>query len=185
MLPHRDHLDALPAPQPHEPLCGKLSTCRVGSRGDRHRRRAKPDLVARRGDEAPVIVELKLRLPDEIGAPRPCRANQHGVREAKFPDTAGDFGHLSRRMRPRIPRVRDKILYLSILNSERFNSLSGCRRGSYARAQGGDIEFGKRRGGIEVVERPGERRRRHGIRPVGGGALAALIAVTRQRRPAG
>ena len=63
--------------------------------------------------------------------------DQHGVREAKFPDTAGDFGHLSRRMRPRIPRVRDKILYLSILNSERFNSLSGCRRGSYARARKG------------------------------------------------
>src|ERR1700688_170662 len=49
--------------------------------------------------------------------------DQHRVREAKFPDAAGDFGHLSRRMRPRIPRVRDKVLNLSILNSERSYSL--------------------------------------------------------------
>ena len=60
--------------------------------------------------------------------------NQHGVREAKFPDIAGDLGHLGLRMRPRIPRVRDKILYLPILNSERCNSLVSCRRGSRARA---------------------------------------------------
>ena len=63
--------------------------------------------------------------------------NQHGVREAKFPDTPGDFGHLSRGMRPRIPRIRDKVLNLSILNSERSYSLVSCRRGSRARARKG------------------------------------------------
>ena len=34
--------------------------------------------------------------------------NQHGVREAKFPDTAGDLGHLGLRMRPRVARVGDQ-----------------------------------------------------------------------------
>src|SRR5712671_4025457 len=64
--------------------------------------------------------------------------DQNRVREPKFPDAPGDLGHLSRRMRPRIPRIRYKILYLSILNSERFYSLGSCRHGSYAR--GGDID---------------------------------------------
>src|SRR5712672_43911 len=33
------------------------------------------------------------------------KVNQHGVREAKFPDTAGDLGHLGLRMRPRVARA--------------------------------------------------------------------------------
>jgi len=36
------------------------------------------------------------------------KVNQHGVREAKFPDTAGDLGHLGLRMRPRVARVGDQ-----------------------------------------------------------------------------
>src|SRR6267143_2024262 len=36
------------------------------------------------------------------------KVNQHGVREAKFPDTAGDLGHLGFRMRPRVARVGDQ-----------------------------------------------------------------------------
>src|SRR5258708_37215268 len=34
--------------------------------------------------------------------------DEHGVREAKFPVSAGDFGDLSIRMRPRVTRVGDQ-----------------------------------------------------------------------------
>src|SRR5258707_13108690 len=36
------------------------------------------------------------------------KVNQHGVRTAKFPDPAGDLGHLGLRMRPRVARVGDQ-----------------------------------------------------------------------------
>jgi hypothetical protein len=62
--------------------------------------------------------------------PNQCRNDPDGAVDADE--------HLSRRMRPRIPRIRYKILYLSILNSERIYSLGSCRHGSYAR--GGDID---------------------------------------------
>src|ERR1700730_1331313 len=48
---------------------------------------------------------------------------------------ASDLGHLGLRMRPCIPRIRNKVLNLSILNSERSYSLVSCLRGSCARAR--------------------------------------------------
>jgi hypothetical protein len=44
--------------------------------------------------------------------------NQHGVREAKLPDTAGDLGHLGLRMRPRVARVGDQSADIAIFDGE-------------------------------------------------------------------